>query len=141
MAALVALRAQVLGLALNPRLFAVMAVLAGGAALSAFVMRLVGVPLLRRLAPWARIPVLAALLGGATIMCAGVIFSIIIRDLMPGEPPVEDPESDILGRLLAHGSAAYLMLLAGWSLMLPWVVPVHSLVCAVAMAGRTSEAR
>ena len=124
---IVALRIAELAQPFNPRTLSVIGVMAGGACLATLGHWLIVRPVLRR---WPRLlhvlvawPVLMALVCAAS---AG-LFAVVLRDVMD----IEESFSSLHAFVFGHGSAAYLMLLAGWSMMFPWPVPLLSALLAV----------
>ena len=73
--------------------------------------------------------VAAGATGVLALGAAPALFAVVLRDFVEGSAFMA---TGIALRPCSsgHGSAAYLMLLAGWSMMFPWPVPVFAAVLA-----------
>ena len=126
-AGLTALRIVELAQPLNPRSMAVIGVMAGGAGLATLCHCLTARPILRHRPRLIRVLVAWPLLAGLACAASAGLFAVVLRDVMD----VEDSAfSSLHAFVFGHGSAAYLMLLAGWSMMFPWPIPVMAAVLA-----------
>ena len=130
-AALASARIAQLELAFNARTFAIICVMAGGAGLAAVVMEVGRRLLLRRLPLALRLPLVAVGLTGLTMLASGAVFAVVLRDVIEGDVLNGDRPS-LHGLIIPHASAAYLMFLAGWDLMFPWMLPLLAVSVAAA---------
>ncbi|MDQ0474893.1 hypothetical protein [Labrys wisconsinensis] len=123
--------------ALTARAWCALAVLVAGAVLAGAIAAWIGRRLARAWPAALRFVVMAPGLAGGTLFLAGGLYSLLIRDIL-GQFELDDLAygGGIVDFVFTHGSAAYLMLLGGWTLLFPWPLAAAGTLAAALFAVR-----